>query len=119
MNGSPPGAPVRDRTKRSWPNCSAATNEDRVKSGRYGLSTSVHARPGRDARHRRCGHCPRPGTGGMADERLPVRSQAMRYPISGSELRQYADESPGSLPAIISAHEVVAAYWAAAEARDW
>ena len=55
----------------------------------------------------------------MADERLPVRSQAMRYPISGGELRQYADESPGSLPAIISVHEVVAAYWAAAEARDW
>ena len=30
-----------------------------------------------------------------------------------------ADESPGSLPAITDAHEVVAAYWAAAEVRDW
>ena len=25
----------------------------------------------------------------------------------------------GSLPAMTNAHEVVAAYWAAAEARDW
>ena len=41
------------------------------------------------------------------------------FGLSGGELRQYADESPGSLPAITSAHEVVAAYWAAAEARDW
>jgi predicted ester cyclase len=42
-----------------------------------------------------------------------------RFQLSGGELRQYADESPGSLPAITNAHEVVAAYWAAAEARDW
>ena len=41
------------------------------------------------------------------------------FRLSGGELRQYADESPGSLPAITKAHEVVAAYWAAAEARDW
>ena len=41
------------------------------------------------------------------------------FRLSGGELRQYADESPGSLPAITSAHDVVAAYWAAAEARDW
>ena len=41
------------------------------------------------------------------------------FRLSGGELRQYADESPGSPPAITGAHEVVAAYWAAAEARDW
>src|SRR5260370_15760005 len=41
------------------------------------------------------------------------------FRLSGGELRQYADESPGSLPVITDAHEVVAAYWAAAEARDW
>jgi predicted ester cyclase len=41
------------------------------------------------------------------------------FRLSGGELRQYADESPHSLPAKINAHEVVAAYWAAAEARDW
>ncbi len=32
------------------------------------------------------------------------------FRLSGGELRQYADESPGSLPAVINAHEVVAAY---------
>jgi FHA domain/SnoaL-like domain len=41
------------------------------------------------------------------------------FRLSGGELRQYADESPGSLPAITDAHEAIAAYWAAAEARDW
>jgi predicted ester cyclase len=41
------------------------------------------------------------------------------FRFSGGELRQYTDESPGSLPATPNAHEVVAAYWAAAEARDW
>ena len=41
------------------------------------------------------------------------------FRLSGGELRQDPDESPGSLPAIANAHEVVAAYWAAAEARDW
>ena len=41
------------------------------------------------------------------------------FRLSGGELRQDADESTGSLPAVTSAHEVVAAYWAAAEARDW
>ena len=41
------------------------------------------------------------------------------FRLSGGELRQDADEGPGSLPAITNAHEVVAAYWAAAEARDW
>jgi hypothetical protein len=41
------------------------------------------------------------------------------FRFSGGELRQYADESPRSLPAKINAHEVVAAYWAAAQARDW
>jgi predicted ester cyclase len=41
------------------------------------------------------------------------------FRLSGGELRQYADESPGALSAITGAHEVVAAYWAAAEARDW
>ena len=41
------------------------------------------------------------------------------FRLSGGELRQYQDESPGSLPAIADAHEVVAAFWAAAEARDW
>ena len=35
------------------------------------------------------------------------------FRLSGGELRQGPDESPGST------HEVVAAYWAAAEARDW
>jgi pSer/pThr/pTyr-binding forkhead associated (FHA) protein len=39
------------------------------------------------------------------------------FRLSGGELHQ--DESPGSWPAITSAHEVVAAYWAAAQARDW
>jgi predicted ester cyclase len=41
------------------------------------------------------------------------------FRLSGGELHQYQDESPGSLPAITDAHQVVAAYWAAAEARDW
>lgn len=41
------------------------------------------------------------------------------FRLSGGELRQYQDESPGSSPAVTGAHEVVAAYWAAAEARDW
>ena len=41
------------------------------------------------------------------------------FRFSGGELRQDADETPGGLPASTSAHEVVAAYWAAAEARDW
>jgi hypothetical protein len=41
------------------------------------------------------------------------------FRLSGGELRQDADESPGGLPAITDTHEVVAAYWAAAEARDW
>ena len=41
------------------------------------------------------------------------------FRLSAGELRQDADESPGSVPALTSAHEVVAAYWAAAEARDW
>ena len=37
------------------------------------------------------------------------------FRLNGGELRQYADERP----ATTSAREVVAAYWAAAEARDW
>ena len=41
------------------------------------------------------------------------------FRLSGGELRQCPDEGPGSLPAMTKAHEVVAAYWAAAEARDW
>jgi predicted component of type VI protein secretion system len=41
------------------------------------------------------------------------------FRLSGGELRQDPDEGPGRSPAIINAHEVVAAYWAAAEARDW
>src|SRR5260370_34383277 len=41
------------------------------------------------------------------------------FRLSGGELHQSAGESPGSPPAVINAHEVVAAYWAAAEARDW
>src|ERR1700759_886152 len=41
------------------------------------------------------------------------------FRLSGGELRQDADESANHFPAITSAHEVVAAYWAAAEARDW
>src|ERR1700685_1483144 len=36
------------------------------------------------------------------------------FRLSGGELRSYAAESPGSVPAMASAHEVVAAYWAAA-----
>jgi FHA domain/SnoaL-like domain len=39
------------------------------------------------------------------------------FRLSGGELRKYADEGPGS--SVTSAHEVVAAYWASAEARDW
>src|SRR5580704_8636375 len=41
------------------------------------------------------------------------------FRLSGGELRQDPDEGTGRSPAIINAHEVVAAYWAAAEARDW
>ncbi len=41
------------------------------------------------------------------------------FQLSGGELHQHAAQSPGSTPAITSAHEVVAAYWAAAQARDW
>jgi pSer/pThr/pTyr-binding forkhead associated (FHA) protein len=41
------------------------------------------------------------------------------FRLSGGELRQLAGESPGRPAAVINAHEVVAAYWAAAEARDW
>ena len=41
------------------------------------------------------------------------------FRLSDGELRQYADERPGRLPARASAHDVVAGYWAAAEARDW
>ena len=37
------------------------------------------------------------------------------FRLSDGELRQHADKRPGST----NAHEVVAAYWAAAEARDW
>jgi predicted ester cyclase len=37
------------------------------------------------------------------------------FRLSGGELRRHAGESPSRT----SAHEVVAAYWAAAEARDW
>jgi hypothetical protein len=37
------------------------------------------------------------------------------FRLSGGELRQCANESPGR----VGPHEVVAAYWAAAEARDW
>jgi hypothetical protein len=39
------------------------------------------------------------------------------FRLSDGELRQ--DAGPGSLAAETSAHDVVAAYWAAAEARDW
>jgi ketosteroid isomerase-like protein len=38
-----------------------------------------------------------------------------RFRLSGGELHPCPDESPGRA----NAHEVVAAYWAAAEARDW
>jgi hypothetical protein len=48
-----------------------------------------------------------------------IRVGHATFRLSGGELRQYADEGPGNLPAITGAHEVVAAYWAAAEARDW
>ena len=41
------------------------------------------------------------------------------FRLSGGELRRCADERPASVPAMASAHEVVAAYWAAAQARDW
>jgi hypothetical protein len=41
------------------------------------------------------------------------------FRVSGGELRRDPGESPGRLPAMTSAHEMVAAYWAAAEARDW
>jgi hypothetical protein len=40
------------------------------------------------------------------------------FRLSGGELHQYQEESPGSSPTITDAHEVVAAFWAAAEARD-
>jgi hypothetical protein len=40
------------------------------------------------------------------------------FRLSGGELRQCTDESPGSLHATTNAHEVVAAYWAAAEPRS-
>ena len=41
------------------------------------------------------------------------------FRLSGGALRQDADESPGNRPAMTSAHDVVAADWAAAEAGDW
>jgi ketosteroid isomerase-like protein len=41
------------------------------------------------------------------------------FRLGGGELRPCAGESPGSVPVTASAHEAVAAYWAAAEARDW
>jgi hypothetical protein len=41
------------------------------------------------------------------------------FRLSGGELRPCEDEPPGIGPAVTSAHHVVAAYWAAAEARDW
>jgi len=41
------------------------------------------------------------------------------FRLSGGELRQDPGEGPGRSPAVFNAHEVVAAYWAAAEARDW
>jgi hypothetical protein len=39
------------------------------------------------------------------------------FRLSGGELRPYAGESPAMT--VTGAHEVFAAYWAAAEARDW
>jgi hypothetical protein len=39
------------------------------------------------------------------------------FRLSGGELHPYAGESPAR--AVTGAHEVIAAYWAAAEARDW
>jgi ketosteroid isomerase-like protein len=41
------------------------------------------------------------------------------FRLSGGELRRDAGISPGSLAAMTNANEVVAAYWAAAQARDW
>jgi hypothetical protein len=41
------------------------------------------------------------------------------FRLSGGELRWSADEGRGGVPARAGADEVVAAYWAAAEARDW
>jgi len=41
------------------------------------------------------------------------------FRLSDGELRPCADQAPGRAPAATSAHDVVAAYWAAAEARDW
>ena len=55
----------------------------------------------------------------MLTERDIVDLGHATFGLSSGELRQYADESPGGLPAMTNAHEVVAAYWASAEARDW
>jgi hypothetical protein len=41
------------------------------------------------------------------------------FRLSDGELRPCGDESPASAPPATIAHHVVAAYWAAAEARDW
>jgi predicted ester cyclase len=58
-------------------------------------------------------------TRAMLTEQDVISIGRATFRLSGGELRQYADESPGSLPAMTSTHDVVAAYWAAAEARDW
>ena len=55
----------------------------------------------------------------MLTEQDIIRIGHATFRLSGGELRQHADERPASLPAVTDAHEAVAAYWAAAEARDW
>ena len=49
-SGSPQDVPERDRTKTSWPSCSAATSEDPVVSRCDRISAPLPARPGRHAR---------------------------------------------------------------------
>ena len=51
----------------------------------------------------------------MLTEQDTISIGRATFRLSDGELRQYADKRPGST----NAHEVVAAYWAAAEARDW
>jgi len=55
----------------------------------------------------------------MLTEQDTISIGRATFRLSSGALRQDADESPGNLPAMTSAHDVVAAYWAAAEARDW
>ncbi len=56
-------------------------------------------------------------TRAVLTEQDVIRLGRTAFQLSGGELYPYAGESP--VTAVTGAHAVVAAYWAAAEARDW